>query len=93
MQFNEMSFLSSSGRSAQWFRLIFYSSAVFIVLWGIIPMIYSTVPALRHSCEQQDKYDIEAGAIYYTDVPVSLDSEMACRKAVQEAMEKRALSF
>ena len=88
-----MSFLSSSGRGAQGGRLFLYTSAVFFVLWGVIPAIYNAVPALRHSCEQQDKYDIEAGAIYYTDVPVSLDSEMACREAVQEAMKTRARSF
>ena len=72
-----MSFLSSSGRSAQWIKLIMGGTAAWLVLGVFIPWVYRSVPILRHSCEQQDKYDIEAGAIYYTDGPVSLDSEMA----------------
>ena len=41
----------------------------------------------------RSKYDISAGAIYYTDVPVTLDSEMASREAVQKAIELRASSM
>ncbi len=88
-----MSFLHSSSKSARWLRLIFGGAAVWLVLGIFIPWVYSTVPALRHSCEEQDRYDIEAGAIYYSDVPVTMDSEMACRNAVQEALAKRARSF
>ena len=66
-----------------------YIGAALFVLWGVLPWIYNAVPVLRYSSEQQDKYDIEAGAIYYTDVPVSLDSEMASRRAVQEALQER----
>lgn len=88
-----MSFLSSPSRCAQWFRLAVYGAVALFVLWGVLPWIYNTVPILRYSGEQQDKYDIEAGAIYYTDVPVSLDSEMASRRAVQQAMEQRRKSL
>ena len=88
-----MSFLSSSGRSAQWARLIMGGTVAWLVLGILIPWVYRSVPILRHSCEQQDRYDIEAGAIYYTDVPVSLDSEMASRRAVQKALELRRKSM
>ena len=68
-------------------------TVAWLVLGILIPWVYRSVPILRHSCEQQDRYDIEAGAIYYTDVPVSLDSEMASRRAVQQAMEQRRKSL
>ncbi|MBP3730091.1 MAG: hypothetical protein J6I40_01300 [Mailhella sp.] len=88
-----MSFLSSSSRGAQWARLILGGTAAWLVLGVFLPWVYNAVPILRHSCEQQEKYDISAGAIYYTDVPISLESEMASRRAVQEALALRAKSM
>ena len=87
-----MTSLSSSSRKVAWLKLVGLSVVTWLFLGEFLPWVYEVVPPLRHSCEQQAKYDIAAGAIYYTDVPVSLDSEMASREAVQKAIELRAAS-
>lgn len=85
--------LSSSSRKVAWLKLIVLSAAAWLFLGEFLPWVYDVVPPLRHSRDQQAKYDISAGAIYYTDVPVSLESEMASREAVQKAIELRASSM
>ncbi|WP_077074001.1 hypothetical protein [Mailhella massiliensis] len=88
-----MTTLSSSSRKVAWLKLIVLSAAAWLFLGEFLPWVYDVVPPLRHSRDQQAKYDISAGAIYYTDVPVSLESEMASREAVQKAIELRASSM
>lgn len=88
-----MTTLSSSSRKVAWLKLIVFSAAAWLFLGEFLPWVYDVVPPLRHSRDQQAKYDISAGAIYYTDVPVSLESEMASREAVQKAIELRASSM
>ena len=88
-----MTTLSSSSRKAAWLKLVVLSLAAWLFLGEFLPWVYDVVPPLRPSRDQQAKYDISAGAIYYTDVPVSLDSEMASREAVQKAIELRASSM
>ena len=88
-----MTTLSSSSRKVAWLKLVGLSVVTWMFLGEFLPWMYEVVPPLRHSYEQQAKYDIAAGAIYYTDVPVSLDSEMASREAVQKAIELRASSM
>ena len=88
-----MTTLTSSSRKAAWLKLVVLSLAAWLFLGEFLPWVYDVVPPLRHSRDQQAKYDISAGAIYYTDVPVSLDSEMASREAVQKAIELRASSM
>lgn len=84
---------SSHNKKAAWLRLVVYSALSWFVLGIAIPWVYDVVPVMRYSRDQQQKYGIEAGAIYYTDVPVTLDAEMASRKAVQEAIARRAASM
>ena len=88
-----MTHLSSSSRKVAWLKLVVLSMAAWLFLGEFLPWVYDVVPPLRHSRDQQAKYDIAAGAIYYTDVPVTLDSEMASREAVQKAIELRASSM
>ena len=88
-----MTTLSSSSRKVAWLKLIVLSAAAWLFLGEFLPWVYDVVPPLRHSRDQQAKYDISAGAIYYTDVPVTLESEMASREAVQKAIELRASSM
>ncbi len=84
---------SSISKLSAWIRLLACSVAVWLIFIEFIPWIYTVVPVLRHSSEQQARYDISAGAIYYTDVPISLESEMASREAVQRALESRKSSL
>lgn len=88
-----MTSLSSSSRKVAWLKLVVLSIATWLFLGEFLPWVYDEVPPLRHSRDQQARFDISAGAIYYTDVPVSLDSEMASREAVQKAIKLRASSL
>lgn len=88
-----MTALSSSSRKAAWVKLVVLSVATWLFLGELLPWVYDVIPPLRHSRDQQAKYDISAGAIYYTDVPITLESEMASREAVQKAIELRASSI
>ena len=87
-----MNSLSSSSRKVAWLKLVVLSIVTWLFLGEFLPWVYDVVPPLRHSRDQQAKFDISAGAIYYTDVPVTLESEMASREAVQKAIELRASS-
>ncbi len=73
-------------RAAAWLKLAAYGFAAWLILCRGIPWIYATVPSLSHCKGTLDKYDISAGAIYYTDVPVTYESEMKTREGVRKAM-------
>ena len=73
-------------RLAAWLKLGAYGLAAWLILCRAIPWIYETVPQLSHCKGTLDKYDISAGAIYYTDVPITFESEMKTRESVRKAM-------
>lgn len=79
----------SRPRRRSWLRLVGYALA----LWGFFgfvgPKMISMIPAWRQYCEVQDAYGLNSGAIFYTDVPVSLEAELANRAAVEAAMSRR----
>ncbi len=76
-------------RCKAWLRLVGYA----LVLWGFFgfvgPKMVSMIPAWQRYCEVQEAHGLNSGAIYYTDVPVSLDCELANRAAVEAAMNRR----
>ncbi len=84
---------SSTSKFSPWIRFVAYSLAVWLVFGEFLPWLYDVVPPLRYSRELQKKYDISAGALYYTDVPISLESEMAMREAVERALAARKASL
>ena len=88
-----MTSLSSSSRKVAWVKLVVLSIVTWLFLGEFLPWVYDVVPPLCHSRDEQARYDISAGAIYYTDVPITLESEMASREAVQKAIELRASSI
>ena len=88
-----MTSLSSSSRKVAWVKLVVLSIVTWLFLGEFLPWVYDVVPPLRHSRDEQARYDISAGAIYYTDVTITLESEMASREAVQKAIELRASSI
>lgn len=63
------------------------------VLWIFFavagPWLFSLSPAWQRYDAVQEEYNIHSGAIYYTDVPVTQESEEATRKAVREGMATR----
>ena len=59
-------------------------------LMFIVPELYGLSPTLRNYMQTLDDNDIHPGAIYYTDVPLTPESELANRMAVKEGIAKRA---
>ena len=59
-------------------------------LMFVVPYLYSFSPTLNKYLQTLDENDIHPGAIYYTDVPLTPESELANREAVKRGIEMRA---
>lgn len=61
------------------------------VLWLFFavatPWLFERSPAWQRYDQVQEEHDIHSGAIYYSDVPVTLESELHVREAVREGMK------
>ena len=81
--------MTSHPRRNAWLRLAGYA----LVLWGFFgfvgPWMVSMIPAWQRYCDVQEAQGLDSGALYYTDVPVSLECERANRAAVEAAMNRR----
>lgn len=81
--------MTSRPRRHAWLRLV----GCALALWGFFgfvgPWMVSVIPAWRQYCEVQEAHGLNSGAIFYTDVPVSLEAERANRAAVEAAMSRR----
>ena len=73
----------------QWFRFAAYGAMVWLVFCVGLPRLLSLSESWRTFGAAQDKWNIHAGAVYYTDVPVTRDTETANRAAVRQALDKR----
>ena len=59
-------------------------------LMFIVPLLYSQCDTLNNYLKTLDENDIHPGAIYYSDVPLTPESERANCEAVNRAIEMRA---
>lgn len=59
-------------------------------LMFVVPYLYSFSPTLNRYLQTLDENDIHPGAIYYTDVPLTPESELANREAVKRGIAMRA---
>ena len=73
----------------QWFRFAAYGAMFWLVFCVGLPRLLSLSESWRTFGAAQDKWNIHAGAVYYTDVPVTRDTETANRAAVRQALDKR----
>lgn len=55
----------------------------------VSPRLVPLIPAWQRYAEVQEETGLNSGALYYTDVPVSLECERANRAAVAAALELR----
>jgi hypothetical protein len=69
--------------------VIYMCVAVGFLLFAV-PFLYELNPTLRAHAQKQDENDIHAGAIYYSDVPITMDTELANREAVKQGIAARA---
>ena len=59
-------------------------------LMFVVPYLYSFSPTLNRYLQTLDENDIHPGALYYTDVPLTPESELANREAVKQGIAMRA---
>lgn len=55
----------------------------------LTPLVYDRFPAWQRYYQVQEENDLHSGALYYCDVPVTLESELHVREAVRAGMEMR----
>lgn len=81
---------SSNSRAKAYVKFVVYMIIALGFLMYGVPALYDLNPTLREYRQTLDKHDIHPGAIYYSDVPVTMDTELANREAVKKAIEMRA---
>ena len=73
----------------QWFSFSAYVAMLWVVFCVGLRRRLSLSESWRTFGAAQEKWNIHAGAVYYTDVPVTRDTETANRAAVRQALDKR----
>lgn len=53
------------------------------------PFLEPLIPAWQKYNKAQEDYGLDSGALYYSNVPQTFDSEEVTRQAVREGMEQR----
>jgi hypothetical protein len=53
----------------------------------VTPWFYDRSPAWQRYYQVQEENDLHSGAVYYCDVPVTLESELHVRESVREGMQ------
>ena len=66
------------------------SFALFLFFNVVSPCLFSLSSAWQRFLAVQDEIGVASGALYYTDVAVTQDSEAHVREAVREGMLERA---
>lgn len=79
----------SHPRRNAWLRLTGYALALWVFFGFVGPRLVSMIPAWQRYCDVQEAQGLDSGALYYTDVPVSLECERANLAAVEAAMSRR----
>lgn len=72
-----------------WLKLFAWAVALWFFFAVITPRLVALFPAWQRYYAVQEKYNLDSGALYYTNVPVTQEAEEAMRAAVHEGMEER----
>lgn len=75
--------------SGKLLKLLSIFAAIWIVLAFILPALLEHVPAWRTYVSGLEEHNIESGALYYSDVPVTPAAEEHLREAVKAGMDAR----
>ena len=81
--------MSLSFSMERWIRFAVYGAAFWLIFGVGLPRLLSLSESWRNFGAAQEKWDLHAGAVYYTDVPVTKDTEIANRAAVRQALDRR----
>lgn len=80
----------SNSRAKAYVKCVAYLALSLGFLMFVVPYLYSFSPTLNNYLKTLDENDIHPGAIYYSDVPLTPESELANREAVKRGIELRA---
>lgn len=72
-----------------WLKLCAWAVALWFFFAVLTPRLVALFPAWQRYYAVQEKYNLDSGALYYTNVPVTQEAEMAMRAAVREGMAER----
>ncbi|MBQ9406406.1 MAG: hypothetical protein IJU37_06695 [Desulfovibrio sp.] len=68
-------------------QLLCWIAGLWFFFAVVTPWLYARSPAWQRYYQVQDDNDLHSGALYYSDVPVTLDSELKMRESVREGMQ------
>lgn len=72
-----------------WLQLFAWGFGCWVFFGIITPRLVGLSENWQHYNQKQEELGLNSGHLYYTDVPVSLESERANRAAVERALERR----
>ncbi len=68
-------------------RLVCCIAGLWFFFAVVTPWFYDRSPAWQRYYQVQEENDLHSGAVYYSDVPVTLDAELHVRESVREGMQ------
>lgn len=70
-------------------KLAAWLAGLWLFFAVLTPWLEKYSPAWQRFYQVQEENDLHSGAVYYCDVPVTLESELHVREAVRQGMETR----
>ncbi len=64
-------------------QLIGVCFGIWLIIWHLTPILVDNIPALAHYGQVAKDNDIMTGALYYNDVPVTMDAERNNRDTIK----------
>lgn len=64
-------------------RLVCGIAAIWFFFWVVTPVIVAICPPLARYGSVAQENDIQPGALYYNDVPVTVDAERTTRDTIR----------
>lgn len=78
-----------SRRLQNWLKLSAWAVALWFFFAVLTPRLVALFPAWQRYYAVQEEYNLDSGALYYTNVPITQEAENAMRAAVRRGMEDR----
>ncbi len=73
-------------------KLFAWAVALWFFFAVLTPRLVALSPAWQRYYAVQEQYDLDSGALYYTNVPITQEAETAIRAAVRQGMEDRRMA-
>ncbi len=64
-------------------KLISAGFIIWFIIWKVTPILVENIPALAHYGKVAEENDIMPSALYYNDVPVTMDAERNNRDTIR----------